>query len=511
MLVVNASPHSVISFGVVKTILEHYGITPEQHDADLTQSLRLVYPIDAALAEKARSGAASLTDSATSNEQIRFFQHQRARRSYIKLAEYVAEKFGPITVHVANALRLDEPSREFLNVAARVCQWSVQLGFYPCTQAIGHIPRSEEQQLLKILASKQPGSQADQIVSLAFEYVNAGDAWSAVELGRIVQATEQSPRVWNLLALSHAMLDETLEAEFYYDRWGSSGQPLDTIRALYGKAMLYARHHREGLRSIARSAELLTEAYGLVHALSSGDRAKDAVVFDEVFNRNGYALILFRRGQVDEAIRLLRWGIDTLTATSEKVAIHRTVLIYNLAQCYKEIRDFRSAIATYEELLGVDPNMPEYHLESAKCFAASGDFESASRQCRSAIALDDTLASAWSLLGVYEGELASHLAAAKAHTKAAALDPDSPAHSTDAVYNLVLGGQLEEAAACAEQWKLASVPQHEAERRASLSAEIFIRDGRFTDALLSMDEALEVFPESEVLTQNREAILDFVQ
>ncbi|WP_429387156.1 tetratricopeptide repeat protein [Paenarthrobacter sp. TE4293] len=484
-------------------------MTPSAHPDELSQSLRLLYPLNTTLSAKVRAGSASLTDAATSSEQIRFFQQQRAQRSYIKIAQYIERTHGPVEIVVVDALEMDQASRDFLDVAVRVCGWSVQMKVDTLNRAAVVPVEEEERALLALLGEPSLTENAARLASLAFDYVNSGDAWTALALGQRLQEVDQSPRVWNLLALASAMMDATIQAEFYYDRWSDAGEPLDAVRALYGKAMLYARHHPAGLRSLERSEALLNQAYAIIQDLMPDNREDDNVVFDEVFNRNGLALILFRQGNVDEAVRLLRWGIDKLTLTGEKVAIHRSVLIYNLAQCHKQSGDLAAAISTYAELLDVDPHMPEYHLEAAKCLAAAGDFAKALDACRTALELDQTLASAWGLTGVYEGELGRHNEAAAAHARAASLAPRTHAHTTDLVYSLVLAGRVDEAAQHSDGWIGGDLAQSEAERRASLAAEILIRQGRFADALEPLETGLALFPESEVLTANREAILSY--
>ncbi|SCZ53981.1 TPR repeat-containing protein [Arthrobacter sp. UNCCL28] len=509
MFCVSASTNSPVSFGVVKAILQSLGLSPTAHPDELSQSLRLLYPLDTALSAKVRAGSASLTDAATSSEQIRFFQQQRAQRSYIKIAQYLSRTHGQVEIVVTDALEMDKPSRDFLDVAVRICGWSVQLRIETVEDAALVPVQEEERALLALLRAPSRGDNAARIASLAFDYVNSGDAWTALNLGQRLQETEQSPRVWNLLALASAMLDATIQAEFYYERWRDSGEPLDAVRALYGKAMLYARHHPSGLRSLDRSEALLNEAYAIIQGLTPDERENDNVVFDEVFNRNGLALILFRRGNVDDAVRLLRWGIEKLTLTGEKVAIHRSVLIYNLAQCHKQSGDPAAAISTYVELLDVDPHMPEYHLEAAKCLASAGELAQALDACRTALKLDETLAAAWGLTGVYEGELGRHDEAATAHARAASLAPRIHAHTTDLVYSLVLAGRVDEAAHHVDGWIVGDLAQSEAERRASLSAEILVRQGHFADAMEPLEAGLALFPESEVLTANREAILSY--
>ncbi|RLP82337.1 tetratricopeptide repeat protein [Mycetocola lacteus] len=506
MLTVAPVPHSPISFGVVKTIIEYLGVSPEHHNDVLTQSLRILYPLDSDLERAARAQTQSLTESATTDEQIRFFQHQRARRSFIRVAHSIDEEVGPISIHVSNANLLDIASREFLTVAVRVCNWSVTMEDSTSPQACSYTPGESEQHLLDLLETLPNGKAQDEILSLAFEYIHVGDAWTAIELGRWVQRFTHSPRLWNLLALAHAMLGETIEAEFYYDRWSAMGVPIDAARALYGKAMLAVRHHPDGLRDIDLGAHLLNTALELIQTLPAVDRKMDLVVFDEVFNRNGFALVMFRRGDVTGAISLLRWGIDALTSTSEKVAIHRSVLLYNLAQCYQKMGDLNSAIDTFRDLISVDPHMPEYHLEAAKCYALNGNLGTALKECRQAILLDDALAQSWHLAGVYEGLSGNHDAATAAHRQAFRLDPDTPGYLTDLVYGLVLTGGFDEAARYSDGWVDSGVSTREIERRASLSAEIALRLGQPDRALNALDHALELRPQSTHLRGNRDQV-----
>lgn len=504
---VGAAPGCIVSFGAVKATLEELGFAPEYvDDPRLLQSLRLIYPLNEELATSVRSASASLTDAATSTEQIRFFQHQRTRRSFIKLARAATERHGRMTVHVSDCHRLDAPSREFFHVAATICGWSVSMGVDASAGALRHSLPPAEQRLLELLATPICPADADAIRKMALDYLNAGDAWTAVAIGRRLQDVDQSSRVWNLLAVGYAMLQDTFQAEFCYEHWASTGLPLDKVQALYGKSMLYARHHPAGLRSLDISEDLLNEAYAIITTLGEDVRSEDSVIFDEVFNRNGYALTLFRRRRVEEATATLRWGIAALTATSERIAIHRTVLMYNLAQCLKALGDLPGAIEGYRELLAVDPYMPEYHLEFAKCLAATGEFASAKSACCDALALDDTLAPAWSLLGVYEGELDDHQAAAAAHQQASVLDPDTPTRRTDVAYHLVRDGQLRQAQELLADWNDRGLPQQDVERRASLLAEVHLRQDQPEAALSTIHAAMERCPASTVLTENRDAI-----
>lgn len=505
MITVDAPDQNVISFGTARLVLSRLGLTPRVADLAVARSLRLLYPLDANLAAFVREGATSLTDAASADEQIRFFQRRRVERNYIRLAEWATAR-SPVSVRIGNAAAIDGPSRELLRIAAAVAGWDVE---YCEARLVDSAPDVdlENRELLDTLERLASADDAERVWRAAFDFVNAGDAWTAVALGRRLAAVERSSRVWNLLAIGHAMLNQSEAAEHYYDRWAESDEPLDGIRALYGKAMLYARHHPDGLRDLETSGRLLDEAFALFGRLSEAERSSDSVVFDEVFNRNGYALILFRRGQVEEALRSLEAGIARLSGTSEKIAIHRSVLMYNLAQCLQRLGRFEEAIAAYERLIAVDPHMAEYRLEAAKCLAAGGHREDAVARCREAIEIDSSLAVAWSLLGYFLGELQQSSSAAEAYERAAGLDHASDKARLDAAHHWILAGRTESAERALETVVVARMSAKEFERHAILRAETMLRNGRRHEAADSLRAALERFPRSKALRSNHRALV----
>ncbi|WP_344647062.1 tetratricopeptide repeat protein [Cryptosporangium japonicum] len=486
----------------MKQILQYFGLTPDNRDPLITPSLRLFYPLDDQLAAFVRAGAISLTDAATSAEQIRFFQQRRADRHHVKVSELIASTHGPVTIRIGNCSAIDTPSRAFLQLAAAVAGWTVTYTEEP-TGAVPASPSAAETRLLDAVHERRIRAEADLVWRSAFEYVNVGDAWTGVNLGRRLAAVEPSARVWNLLALSFAMLNESENAQFYYDKWAADGDDVDEIRALYGKSMLYARHHPDGLRDLDECARILDSAYAIIQRLDPATRAEDTMVFDEVFNRNGYALVLYRRGEVDEALALLENGIGRLTQTGEKVAIHRSVLIYNLAQCHKQLGRIDDAIATYQRLLDVDPFMPEYHLESAKCLAAADRYDEAVAACRTAIDLDRTLPVAWTLLGLYLGESEHFADAAAAYERAAALDPAHRPVRIDAAYYWILAEEVEKASAALDSVPTDRLADSEFERYASLLAEVHLRRGDDELAVETLTSALKRLPDSTTLRENR--------
>lgn len=115
--------------------------------------------------------------------------------------------------------------------------------------------------------------------------------------------------------------------------------------------MLYLRHHPKYLRLNEKGKMFLNEAYG--------NFGENEISFHKVFNRNGYALYLFRENQVSEAIKLLKEGIKTLSTnklSEEDNFFHESVLTYNLTQCYIKIGSFENACKYFNRLIEMDPD-----------------------------------------------------------------------------------------------------------------------------------------------------------
>jgi Flp pilus assembly protein TadD len=193
--------------------------------------------------------------------------------------------------------------------------------------------------------------------------------------------------------------------------------------------MLYARHHPPFLRSLDRTAEFLEHGYALLRE-SPPDGVED-LDFRKVFNRNGYALVEFRRGRVDEAIALLTDGIARLRSCSAKNHMHQTVLVYNLAQCHRRSGNHAEAIRVYRQLLEIDGRMPEYHMELAHCHLDLGEFTEALACLLTARHLGPSIQEVHSLLGFTYLRLGRADEAVSAYRVAHAFAPED----TDALYD----------------------------------------------------------------------------
>ncbi|HGR9085843.1 TPA: hypothetical protein ACL628_002076, partial [Streptococcus pneumoniae] len=143
------------------------------------------------------------------------------------------------------------------------------------------------------------------------------------------------------LATTYNMLLETEKAEYYYNLYKHDGKVDHIVAANYMLAMLYARHHPKYLQDDQKAIVLLNEAYDLI---------KDKVTLESIFNRNGYALLLFKMGKVEETIILLKRclnQIKQLDNSSSSVVLHESVLWFNLYQCYVTIGDNTNSRKTF--------------------------------------------------------------------------------------------------------------------------------------------------------------------
>jgi len=155
-------------------------------------------------------------------------------------------------------------------------------------------------------------------------------------LGRIIAGIER-PVKGDVCIGGHSILGqdlafvlrgETIEAERHYELWRSSGNSIDTVQANYGISMLYLRHHPQYLRDMGYAERLLNDAFELASSSESSQ-------FTRIFNRNGYALVLFRKGERNRAIELLTWAEQELSKIDGDVSVmHRSVILFNIAQCH---------------------------------------------------------------------------------------------------------------------------------------------------------------------------------
>ena len=172
MIKLNAPEAGPLQYGTARAIFAHLGLSPETCTDDVAQSLRLFFPLDSELATRVRTGATSLTDSATAEEQIRYFQQRRSNRSYISIGDHLMRHSPGIAVHVGRQGDVDASSHDFLNTVASSCGWRVTFQTEPITSTAAETtsPWSPaESRILSALQEDLRDVNIDDIVTAAFE------------------------------------------------------------------------------------------------------------------------------------------------------------------------------------------------------------------------------------------------------------------------------------------------------------------------------------------------------
>jgi tetratricopeptide (TPR) repeat protein len=145
--------------------------------------------------------------------------------------------------------------------------------------------------------------------------------------------------------------------------------PLRRCQARYLLAMMYARYLQE--KDFARAEAELDAA---LRDLAEAEVDPSERCFQFAFNRNGLAFIRHRQGKPEEAIRLCRESYRSLVEHlgSSQHQLHKSVLLYNLAQVFAAVGDLENAIAHYTATMGLDPNYSEYYNERGNAYLKLG-------------------------------------------------------------------------------------------------------------------------------------------
>ncbi|SEU24062.1 Tfp pilus assembly protein PilF [Stigmatella erecta] len=196
------------------------------------------------------------------------------------------------------------------------------------------------------------------------------------------------------------------------------------IRLFYNLAMLHARFLPRS--DLAKAEEYLDAA---VKELDQADLPEDQKHFVYVFNRNGLALVRLKQGRLQDAISLCQLGFKRLTEelAADRHKLHRSVLLYNIAQVYSGLGEHEAALSHYTAAIQLDPNYSEYYNERGAILMKQGQFDAAVKDLQKALQLSPPYPEVRINLGQcyrLEGKLAE---AVEEYTCALDLDPNNAA------------------------------------------------------------------------------------
>lgn len=198
-----------------------------------------------------------------------------------------------------------------------------------------------------------------------YKLMNIGDVWNA---RRAAQKLYRKNRNNNDFLLHYGVLEANfknpLAAESLLKQVIDSSKESDEDKILkasarYSLAMLYMRVFERGIIPREKPEKLLNEGYEILNSL---DSIKNDILLNKIFNRNGYALVLFEKRQLDTAESLMRDLLllaQPLVKKEPRAKLHVAVLTYNLFQV-EEAQHYKDYMKTIIEASRLDPNDGDY-------------------------------------------------------------------------------------------------------------------------------------------------------
>jgi tetratricopeptide (TPR) repeat protein len=230
---------------------------------------------------------------------------------------------------------------------------------------------------------REHGSQPGQagvaaLYAALFTCIDRGFYHATVDLGErglaLVDPAEQTTEWWAFttkMTTSLSALGRGEEAILLYDEARTrTTDPTMQRQAAYATAMLYTRH----LEADRHDQRLARTWSNIAIALTQAITDPKERAFQEVFQRNGLALIANHDGAPDEALHLVDRGIDHLDRELDAGdhALHRSVLRHNRAMLHLAAGRLTESLADLDAVIEVDPNYAEYRFDRGNLLRRMG-------------------------------------------------------------------------------------------------------------------------------------------
>jgi tetratricopeptide (TPR) repeat protein len=445
---------------------------------------------------------ASLSDRQSPADQIRFYTRSRCMRDFRLIARELAARLpGGATIALSGSLNAAD--RDFFSILAPY--WAVEITARldgPDSVAARHPD----------LDRIRDGLRTDEdwvwLQRTLATYLSLGDSWTSVWLAdqALARHPHVPPSVADVLGVGYGLQDRTGDSELLYRRWREAGG-IDLARANYSLAMLYARHHPAALRDDSRATALLEEAWEVLRGLDGDD---EQVCYEQVFNRNGIALILYRQRRHAEAIELLEGSIAGLSGTRFGEGLHHTVLANNLGRVYAAAGDPVRAERYLRVAVDLDPKFAEYWFDLASFYADRERFDDAAEAAATAEACSRTIADIPALRGYIAGRTGANEAAAEHYRRAWAVEPGHVQAALGAAHHLSELGRYAETRPWLDRLATAVLTDGQRESRdlllleADLNADPPLAGPALRDR---MDGLVARYPASDTVRDNRALLL----
>jgi tetratricopeptide (TPR) repeat protein len=273
------------------------------------------------------------------------------------------------------------------------------------------------------------------------------------------------------------------------------------VRYCYLLSMLHARFL--DLHDHDKAEAYLQRA---LEALGNDESPGHEVHFLTVFMMNGLALVRLRQGRVQEALELCATGIERLNEhlDPDRHRLHRSVLLFNIAQVHAQIGPYEVAIAYFTQAMAMDPNYSEYYNDRGAVHFKMDRLQEAERDYRQAIELSPPYAEVWTNLGQCYRAMGRMQDAIDAYTRALDLAPTG---------TLALVGRadahtnLDHADLALSDYDAALAIEPDQPLVLGSRAIVHYEAGRVSEALADLDAAIALAPDLAELYQNRAVAL----
>ncbi len=196
--------------------------------------------------------------------------------------------------------------------------------------------------------------------------------------------------------------------------------PKDLVSIYYTLAMLHCRFLKK--RDLGIAEEYINKSMEMIDLTTLDDSEKHYL---NVFNLNGLAFIRHLQGRVEEAAELCKSGFERLNLhlSEDQYRLHRSVLLYNIAQVHTSTRSYDQAVEYFTAAMEIDPRYSEYHNERGNAYLKMGRLPEALADYQNARELSAPYHEVYTNLGQAYKLIGDAEKAAVAYSEALDLDP----------------------------------------------------------------------------------------
>jgi len=350
-------------------------------------ALSLIFPFDKTLRQERRNS--HLTDRQIKEKQLRFLGRSETEDKLRHLAQEIAKLLSGKRIKINFYLNQSASKLLFYFIKS--------LNFYSGTEVIFDYSKKSEICSITHLSNEfelfyfsEPEfriKNASLLYEAARDCGNAGDFESALNLLNSLLELDLDSNLYIevllYVGLCHRLLSNPIEAEFYFNKVIEKTKNIyQRNTAWYALAMISILGHQPKFKNLSKSENYLQKNYEELCSLKKSKLNKAKIIF----NRNGYALTLFRRGKLKEALEIVEDGVRQLDGFNTKQQFfQQTVLYYNIFQCYLNLGEISKAETTILKLINSDPKFPKYRLDLAEMYLQEKQYEQAIKAVKSGI------------------------------------------------------------------------------------------------------------------------------